>query len=252
MSNKEQNIFEHTSVPIPEDAIFKISPSRIAEFFSCPTCWYQSEVLGEPYFTGSTSSTIGTIVHYLAEQYVLGNKVTREDIEEHIVNYDFNPDVDLGEVRAHYPDMAKTLINEYVRKNKPTEVERSLCHEVKNGVYLAGTYDNRTGTILVDYKNVSTKPNTDKIKWEYYIQLMAYAWLCRQEGIEIDRIRIVYTVRPTKTLPVRVFTVTQVITEEDYQAIKDVLQLISDTILLSKSNPELRYLLFKSMQLKEN
>ena len=80
---------------------------------------------------------------------------------------------------------------------------------------------------------------------------MAYAWMCKQEGIEINKIRLVYTVRPTKTLPVRVFKVTQVINEKDYQAIEDVLQLIADTVLLSQSNPELKYLLFKSMTLKE-
>jgi hypothetical protein len=105
--------------------------------------------------------------------------------------------------------------------------------------------------MVVDYKNVGQKPG-DAIPWNYYIQLMAYAYMYKkQHNIPIDRIRLVYTVRPTKTLPVRVFVVTQQIGERDYQAIEDVLTLIADTVLLSMKDPSLNYLLFKSMQLKE-
>lgn len=121
----------------------------------------------------------------------------------------------------------------------------------RNGYENHCTFKTTTPATIVDYKNVSTKPKTDKIPWNYYIQLMAYAWMCKQEGIEIDRIRLVYTVRPTKTLPIRTFVVNQMIYEKDYQAVEDVLQLISDTILLSFEKPELNYLLFKSCSLKE-
>jgi hypothetical protein len=247
----QNSVFEYVEVPLPEDCIFKISPSAISKFFEMPIIWYKDQVLKETQFLGSTGSVLGSVIHGLAEQYATGTASSREEVDKFLTKHMFNTDVNVGQVKELYPDMSKALINEYIRHNKPTEIERSLCHEVKNGIYVAGTFDNRTNDIMVDYKNVSTKPKVDKIPWNYYIQLMAYAWMCKQEGIEINKIRLVYTVRPTKTLPVRVFKVTQVITERDYQAIEDVLQLIADTVLLSQSNPELNYLLFKSMTLKE-
>lgn len=250
--NKEPTIFDHVKVPLPEDCIFKISPSAISKFFEYPVVWYKEQVLGEVQFKGNTASVLGSIVHGLAECYAKGEATSKEMVEPYLIKHQFNMDVNVSMVRDLYPDMAAALINEYLRHNKPTEVERSMCHEVKDGIYVAGTFDNRTGSIMIDYKNVSTKPKTDKIPWNYYIQLMAYAWMARQEGIEIDKIRLVYVVRPTKTLPVRVFKVTQVIGEDDYKAIEEVLEIISDTVLLSKSNPELNYLLFKSMQFKES
>lgn len=104
--------------------------------------------------------------------------------------------------------------------------------------------------IVTDYKSTSAKPKTDAIPWNYYIQAMAYAKMFKDRGDYVDRIRIVYVVRPTKTLPIRVFTVTQLITDKDWEAIDNALTIIADTILLSKEKPELNYLLFKSMQLK--
>jgi CRISPR/Cas system-associated exonuclease Cas4 (RecB family) len=146
--------------------------------------------------------------------------------------------------------MASALVNEYLAHNIPTEVEQSLVSEIKDGVYLGGTCDSLTNDIIVDYKNVATKPKTDKIPWNYYIQLMAYAYLYRAKGVDINRLRIVYTVRPTKTMGVRVFVVDHQVTQSDWQAIEDVLTLIADSYLLAQAKPEYTHLLFKSMALK--
>ena len=248
----EPTIFDYYKIPLPDNCIFKISPSAISKFFEMPVVWYKEQVLGEVQFKGNTSSVLGSIVHGLAEQYAKGETSSREEIDKYLTKHKFNTDVNINEVRNLYPDMAKTLINEYLRHNKPTEVERSMFKEIKDGVYLAGTFDNRTGTTIVDYKNVATKPNTDKIPWNYYIQLMAYAWMCREEGIEIDKIRLVYIVRPTKTLPIRIFTVNQIINDDDYKAVEDVLELIASTILTINDEPHLIPLLFKSMSLKKD
>lgn len=249
MSN---DIFEYTNVPLPEDCKFKISPSSISKFFEYPIIWYKDQVLGETQFDGNTASVLGTVIHALAESYSRGIQTDRTMIDTFLRKYRFRTDIDTDTIKSLYPDMAALLINDYLRHNPASEVEQSLCHEVKDGIYVAGTFDNRTGSTIVDYKNVTTKPKADKIPWNYYIQLMAYAWMCKQEGIEIDKIRLVYTVRPTKTLPPRLFKVTQVINEQDYQAIEDVLTLIADTVLLGTEKPELNYLLYKSMQLKDS
>lgn len=137
--------------------------------------------------------------------------------------------------------------------NMTNEITQEQYNTLKrNGMQNYCTFKTTTPAIVVDYKNVSTKPNSDKIPWNYYIQLMAYAWMLKQEGVVIDKIRLVYVVRPTKTMGVRLFKVTKVIDESDYKAIEEVLEIIADTVLLSRSNPELNYLLFKSCSLKLN
>jgi hypothetical protein len=253
------SIFKHTQVQLPESAIFKISPSQISKFFDYPVLWYKSEVLGEKDFNGNTATTIGTAMHYIAEQYALSqlndtpldSAALKETIEADLSVLN-NPDVDKTKVRNIYKDMGTALINEYLRYNLPTEIESELVTEIRDGIFVGGSCDNLTNSIVVDYKSASKKPNTDKIPWNYYIQLMAYAYMYRAQGKHVDRIRLVYTVQPTATLPIRVFTVTQQITVADWKAIEDVLTLITDTVLLSIKQPELKYLLFKSMQLKES
>ena len=251
------SIYTHTHVPVPEDGRFKISPSAISKFFEYPVNWYKEHILGESGFTGSTSSVLGTSCHYVAEQYALsqinGTPLDTEQLKA-TINADLdaldNPDINIDEIKSLYPDMATTLVQEYVSRNIPTHVEHAVCAEYDHGIYVAGSIDAIQGTTIVDYKTTATKPRTDSIPWHYYIQLMAYAWACKKQGITIDRIRIVWVCRPTKTLGPRVFVVNQQISSADWQAIDDVLRIMTDSILLHEAQPELDYLVFKSMQFK--
>ena len=248
----EAHPFDYVHVPLPEDCYFKISPSLISKFFDFPAIWYKEQVLGEKQFTGSTATVLGSIIHGLAEFYAKGIPTNRELVEAYLRKYLMEPDVNCKDVRELYPEMAKTLINEYVSKNKPTEVEVSLVHKIEDGIYLGGTCDNLTGTTVVDYKNVSQKPAGETIPWGYYIQMMAYAYLYKKErGINVDRIRLVYTIRPTKTLGPRIHIVNRTIGEPDYKAFEDVLSIMVDTVKLSRLKPEFNHILFKSMQFKE-
>ncbi len=256
------SIYTHTQVQLPTNARFKISPSKIADFFSYPVLWYKSEVLGESQFTGNTASVLGTSIHYIAEQYGLSqiNGTTPDPvgwsstIERDLTDLD-NQNVDKDEVRSLYKDMSSLLVNDYLIDNPPTEVESELYAEVKDLVYVGGSCDNYTKTgitsgTVVDYKSTSKKPS-DKIPYNYYIQAMAYAYMYKSQGKPVDRIKLVYVVRPTKTLGVRLFEVSHQITKADWRAIEDALTIIADTILLTKKSPELTYLLFKSMQFKD-
>jgi len=248
--------FEYNSPPLPDGCTFRISPSQIGKFFSFPSVWYEEQILGNSQFHASTATVLGTIIHACAEMYAKGEPITRADIDAYLQNVVANhpvtdPAIDVATVKALYPDMAALLINEYLRHNRPTVVEEYVSAEVQNGIYIQGSCDNRTRDMVVDYKNVSQKPNTDKIPFDYFIQLMGYAYAYRANGIKINRIRIVYTVRPTKTLPVRIFPVTHEITQEDWEKIEDTLNLIAETVLTVRSNPELTHLLFKSYRLKE-
>jgi len=94
-----------------------------------------------------------------------------------------------------------------------------------------------------------------------------YCWLLRQEGMDIDRIRIVYITtnevgrvgKPTKTnpnggklkdYPTTVTTITEVIGDQDYEFIDNIMNLIVDTVVKGIENPELKYLLYKDYRLK--
>jgi hypothetical protein len=241
-------MFEHTDVKLPENAIFKISPSGIAGFFNNPTLWYKEHVLKEGGFEGDTASTIGTIVHYCAEQKILGNSIDPTVIEAAVENIK-NDNVDKAEVLSAWEAQKDILFEEYLDNAVIDETETSMFYEVKGGVYVAGTCDALQGTTVIDFKNVGKKPG-DKIPFNYYIQLMAYAYMYKQQDVPVDRIQIVYTVRPTKTLPARLFVVKKLIQDEDWEMIENTLELVADTIIKAKECPELVYLLFKSMQFK--
>jgi hypothetical protein len=196
--------FDYNDLQI-ENCKFRISPSQISKFFSYPPIWYKDNILGEKDFTDTTATVLGTIIHAALESYALKQPVNKEEIESHLIKMSTrcalrgNP-IDIAEIRSLYPDMIKAAIDNYLRHNPPTEVEQPIYTEIMDGIYVGGSCDNRTDGTIVDYKNVSTKPNTDTIPFEYKIQLLAYAYIYKKMGISIDRIRLVYTVRPTKTL----------------------------------------------------
>lgn len=260
--------FEYTDIQIP-GSTFRISPSQIGKFFSAPSIWYKDQVLGEKQFTGNTSTVLGTIVHALAESYAKGEPTSREEVEAFLMSQVKTRSVtddplDLDLIREMYPMLSSMLINDYIAQNKPTQVEYQTYAEILPGIHVGGSVDNRTDTFsskgervsgtIVDYKNVATAPtggNNGTIPFDYKIQLLAYAYCDRTQGILTDRLRLVYTVRPTKTLPARLFVVNHMITDDDWELIENTLMLIAETIQVSRSSPELTHLLFKSMKLKK-
>lgn len=245
--------FEYNDIDVGDN--FKISPSQIEKFFTYPRIWYEEQVLGKKDFKGNTSTVLGTIIHAIAEAYAKKESTSREEVEVFLkkrsLELMLTDPLDLDLIRDLYPQMSMALVNEYLARNLPTEVEAQLITPITDSVVVAGSCDNRTNSIVVDYKNVGTKPsNLDTIPFGYKIQLLAYAYMFKHRGEHIDRIRIVYTVRPTKTLPVRVFEVTEVISKDDWKLVENTLKLIAETVELSKANPAMNYLLFKSYDLK--
>ncbi len=243
--------FEYNSFTIP-GAKYKISPSSIGLFFENPTRFYREKVLNEKGFIASTSTVLGTIIHGLAETYVTGEPQSREECDAYADRMALEFDeVDPEIVKTLYPGMASLLINNYVKGNKPDKVEEAIYTEVKDGIYIGGSCDAfYTNGMVLDYKSAGKKPNTETIPFNYKIQLLAYSHIYRSMGYDVDRIRIAYIVRPTKTLPERLFVVTQQITEEDWDLIEQTLELISDSILYCQKHPEAIPLIFKSQKLK--
>ena len=85
----------------------------------------------------------------------------------------------------------------------------------------------------------------------YKRQLMLYAYMFRHNGSLVDTVRIVYGVRPTKTLPARCFVVTEAITEQDWIDTQNYLKLVVETIKAVKEYPNLAHVIFKDYNLKK-
>jgi hypothetical protein len=264
------DIFKYTKLDIP-GASFKISPSSIGKFFNYPKIWYEENVLNKKSFTASTSTVLGTVMHAAASNYAEKIPFTREMVEEYITemarSQPLTEDaIQLDVIRNAYPSMAMTLINDYIRLNKPTEVEKSLWCPILDDIYIGGTCDNRTGDTIIDYKSYSSATEPTKISFDYKIQALAYAYMFRYNGIPINRIRLVYVNRPIDTTgisektgkpigkitPPRVTVLTELITEDDWKLIEDTLILIAESIKAVRAHPDLTHIIFKSMSLKEN
>ena len=243
--------FEYNAIKVPEGHM-KISPSQIAKFFNYPSLWYKDNFTDAEGFTGNTATELGTIVHACAETVALNETVNRDEIDDYIDSID-NEDVDKAEIRKHWYEMSHLLINEYVLKNVPDLVEHSTQLDLGDKISLAGTLDSYYNNgVVTDYKTKGSKPKTDAIPWEYWVQLMAYAKMLKEEGKEVNRLRIVWIVKPTKTLPARLFVVNHEISDKDWKEFDDVLTIMVDTIKLTRSNPEYIHILYKSMNLKDN
>lgn len=119
--------------------------------------------------------------------------------------------------------------------------------------------------MIVDYKTYNSATEPKSIPFDYKIQTLAYAWIYRQMGIEINRIRLVYVNRPIdtrsisektgkpigKVTPPRVTVLTEVITPDDWELIDNTLKLIAETVQYVRQHPDTAHLLFKSYKLKE-
>lgn len=211
------------------EGAFRISASQFNKFMSRPHEWYREQVLGESGFTGNTSSVLGTIVHGIAAAIANKEDVDKQEIENYISKFEGDEDVDCSVVRDNYKQMAETLVNDYVLKNMPTEVEPFVKYELQPDYYPSGSIDaiqggakyykygnlkkveitkeeylrlQGTGTetemefvggqMIVDYKTYNSKYKPRKIPMNYMHQLLVYAYICRKNGKHIDRVRLVY------------------------------------------------------------
>lgn len=252
-------IFRYTRPELPDDCIHNISPSQINNFFALPRVWYEDNMTdGEKAFQGNTATVTGTIAHHIYKSVTLGESITREEINEQLMEYaqlKSELNIDTNQVMIDYPLVTGEVVNSYIlpndKKGGVLKVEEQIVAKVMPGIYVGGTYDRLEGDCIVDYKNVGTKPNENVIPFHYKIQLLAYAFALRQAGHEVNRVRLVYGVKPTKTIPARCIVVTETIDYIAEKQISDTLKLIGESVLTVLENPSLTHLIFKSMDLKQ-
>lgn len=271
---------------IPEGA-FGISPSQLIKFFDKPHEWYREQVLGEEaIFQGSTSTFLGSIVHFAAEDYVNTGSVESQEIFKYLIKelthttelpdltkkrevFDFlrtrviRPDIDISYIENQYQEMGNCIIQHIRQTGKPDHTEKLMHAEVIPGYHAAGSIDAIKGTTVVDYKTTSELTPKSYIPYPYKLQLLTYAWVCRQNGIKIDRIEIKWithnllnrtsekTGKPLKDYPTQTVPVVLVITEENYGFIESILKLVAESVKYVKENPKAAYIVFKDYRLKE-
>lgn len=283
---------------IPEGAI-RISASGIGNFFSYTRNWWGDNFLGEQSFSSSSASVNGTLVHFVLEQFTKHQSISDADKTE-IANYilkhtnpeylDYNPDIDINYIESQYKPMAEAIVNDYLQHNMPTHVEPFITHEVLPNIYCGGSIDglilesprykgtptfenliSSTGGTIVDYKtsgvfHTSLPKPTDPMKFSYKLQLLTYAWVLRQRGITVDRIRLVYVSKqeigrmgkpdkkgvskPLTDYPSKVSVQTVQLTEDDFTYIEGIIHLVAESIQYWLDHPEARYILAQDYRLK--
>ncbi len=262
MSKVKTELDYYTGADQLPEGIFRISPSSFSTFMERPHIWYREQVLGEGKFEGNTASVIGTLVHYVAEKVAKKEKVDKDEMAQYVVNQTDNEDVDTAVVLRDYVLMAERLVNDYVLKQTPTAIEDFVAYNLGDDVWVAGSVDVLDNGCIVDYKTYNSKSKPKGIPMNYRYQLLLYAYIYTQLGIEVDRIRLVYvnrnidggisekTGKALKSYPPEVTVLTESITKDDLDFIESCITLCKETYLKSLADPSLTHLLYRDMRLK--
>jgi hypothetical protein len=239
---------------------FRISASQLSKFFDRTSEWYHENLLGEEGFTGNTATYLGTVVHAGIEMYVTEGAVDWQALEDFIESID-HPDVDKYHIEAQYEYMINAVLP-FVDANMPTEVEKFIFHELLPGIGAGGSIDALRGDTIMDWKTTSAKTPPTKFSRNYWFQQMTYAWVLKQQGIDIRYLKLVYitqnetgrvsekTGKPLKDYPSQVSVVTEEVTQEGLDLIGSCLELVAQSVQTWHDKPELRHLLAQDMRLK--
>lgn len=256
-SGDDMNIFEHQLVDKDEDYKVVISPSQVYRFYSEPLQWYKETVLGEVGFRGNEASMIGSICHYVYKEMVEHNgECDKEEmhnkIESDLLEYCSKEQlvIDVPSVLDTYPKVCNCVLSEYIQRHQCECIcEKGMYIPLSPSICLAGScdrYEIEDG-IVCDYKTVGSKPNLDRIPINYRLQLMSYASMWKYLGFSPKAIRIIYGVKPTKTIEARCFCVTEEITEAYTNQMIKVYDCICRSIELVEAHPELQDIVFKGV-----
>jgi hypothetical protein len=262
--NKDYFEYQDKVEGMPENA-FRISASQLSRFFDETSKWYHEMLLGEEGFAGSTASELGNVVHAAAAMYAETKDVDREALSRYILSLAGKQDVETDVIREQYTPMIEALINQYLSRNVPTHCEEFIWNEVLPGIVVGGScdaYDATTGTII-DYKTTSSKTPPKSFYRPYWFQLMTYAWVYKQMGRPVNKLKLVYVTRnetgrisevtgkPMKDYPSSVYTLEHKVTSEDLDIINGCIQVIAHSVQAWNEQPELRHLLAQDWRLFE-
>ena len=267
--------------------VFTISPSSLGKFFDEPHTWYREHVLGERSFDQTTSTCLGTIVHFCGEDFILSGKVDRTEIYRYLYSVvcpanspEFpssesemlavlqsykHVSIDIQHILDQYRPMGNALLD-YIRK-LPKHItpisEEMVAAEIIPGYWLAGSCDLRLGVNIYDYKTTSALSAPSSISYGYRLQLLAYAYALIKSGNPISTASIIWittnqvnrtspeTGKPMKDYPATC-SVSKSITidEQSLEFIESILKLVAETVQFVKANPDKAYIAFRDYRLK--
>lgn len=252
------NIFEHQSMEYDKEYKYIISPSRMGKLFDNPVEWYDETVLGKTGFEGNEASMIGSICHYVYKEFTenKGNvdkdmihKKIEDDLYEYLLNHPL--EVDTFVILDTYPKVCNVVLSTYVQRYSEVSCvcEHGLYTRLSDDIVLAGTLDRYEypDSVICDYKTVSTKPSMDRLPIGYRLQLMSYWKILHDNHIEAKKLRLIYGVKPTKTLEARCFVVEENITDGYKQQIEYICKNICDSIHVCNNRPDLKGLIFRGV-----
>ena len=260
-------VYDTDTSYLPKDCVLKLSPSKFSTFIEKPYKWFRQVILGEEGFTYSTSTVLGTVIHYIAEKVAKKVEINKDAIYEYVKMHEENDEYSASEVLINFEQMVATLVNEYIIPNMRNflEIEKRFFVEVRDGFYAGGTLDVLEGTkedcMIVDYKSYHSKTAPKAIPIYYKYQLLVYAYILCKLGYNVTRIRLVYVNRniegemgkrgkQLKSYPPVVTVLTESITDEDIKFIESQLELCVDTCLATDDYPELTHVLWHDPRLK--
>jgi hypothetical protein len=216
--------------------------------------------MGETGFTGSTATHLGSAVHTGIEMYVREGTVNYKVINDH-VNAITDVEIDKTHILKQYGPMLEAVLP-FVEANKPTEVEKFVFHEILPGIGAGGSIDALRNDTIIDWKTTGSKSPPTKFSRNYWFQQMTYAWVLKQQGININFLKLVFitqeevnrvsekTGKPLKDYPSVYSVVTEEVTEDKLELIGSCLKLIAESVQAWNNNPDLRYLLAQDYRLK--
>lgn len=255
-----KNYFEYNKGEDITNGAFRISASQLSKFFDRTSEWYHENLLGEEGFTGNTATHLGTVVHAGIEMYVTEGEVNWTALEEYIHSIE-DPEVDVYHILNQFEPMISAVLP-FVDTHMPTEVEKFVFQEILPGIGAGGSIDALRGDTIMDWKTTSAKTPPTRFSRNYWFQQMTYAWVLKQQGINIRYLKLVYitqnetgrvsekTGKPLKDYPSEYSVVTEEVTQDGLDLIESCLKLVAESVQTFKDKPELRHLLAQDMRLK--
>lgn len=248
--------YEDKTKLIPQDC-FLFSVTDIALYKHNPTEFFKKVLLKESSYEINFNATLGTCVHHLCSSFYEKKQIEEVDKEINEFLKSLNPEeIDTPLLWDKYTGMKEVVI-ETLKQNEfnfgtPTEIEKSYIHQLSDKIYLGGTLDIRFNQMIMDYKTTTNKYIKSETEFpeKYSNQLYAYAWLCKQQGIEVTNLALQYftqpdlnrysevTFKPLKDYPCRDVLSIQPLQYELLQEIEETIKLIAETLEYILKYPE--------------
>ena len=291
------------NAPQVQDNAFKISPSLIKDFGGTssneitlsdaaarPHLWFRQQFMNEDKFDGNTVSIRGTMLHWLAQQYISNGILEQDDYNEmnqylmqEIDRISQLPDVepiDRQRILDTYPDMWDSLVT-WIDTHNLNRSEFYVSSQLSDHVIVQGQVDYTRvfqedelddsnpylpavgSTIVGDFKSISTKTMKSSAEYAHILQAYVYAYCLQESGTNIGGVEITYikeksggeisekTGKPRKLYPAETKSFVRQYTDETHHFIGSYLHMIAETMEYFFKHPDTANILFKDQRLKD-